>query len=188
MSSAVPSATTSPVLAGSRPEVDHPVGRAHHLLVVLDHEHGVPDVPEPLERVDEPAVVALVEPDRRLVEDVEHADELRSDLRREPEPLRLPARERLRRPVELQVADADVLEEGQPLAHLLEDAPADQLLRLRELELVDEAQRPRDRHLREAVDRQVADRHGQHLGLQPRTVALRARPEAHVLLDPVACV
>ena len=178
----------APVLARSRPEVDHPVRRAHHLLVVLDHEHGVADVAEPLERVDEPAVVALVEPDRRLVQDVEDADELRSDLRREPEPLRLATGERLRSSVELQVADTDVLEEGQPLAHLLQDAPPDQLLRLRELELVHEAERARDGHLREAVDRELADRHREHLRLQPRAVALRAGPEAHVLLDPVARV
>ncbi len=121
----------APVLAGARPEVDHPVRRAHHLLVVLDDEDGVAHVAEPLERRDEASVVALVEPDRRLVEDVEDADELRADLRRQPQALRLAARERLRRAVELEVADADVLEERQPLADLLEDAPPDQLLRLR---------------------------------------------------------
>ena len=32
----------------------------------------------------------------------------------------------------------------------------------------------------------VADRDGEHLGLEPRALALRARPEAHVLLDPLA--
>ena len=85
----------APVLAGARPHVDEPVGGAHHLLVVLDDEHGVAEVAQPLERADQPAVVALVQPDRRLVEDVEDADELRADLRREPEPLRLAARERL---------------------------------------------------------------------------------------------
>ena len=64
------------VLARARPHVDELVGRAHHLLVVLDHEHGVAEVAQPLERADQLAVVALVEADRRLVEDVEHADEL----------------------------------------------------------------------------------------------------------------
>ncbi len=64
------------VLARARPHVDEPVGRPHHLLVVLDDEHGVAEVAQPLERADQPAVVALVEADRRLVEDVEHADEL----------------------------------------------------------------------------------------------------------------
>ena len=153
-SSAVPSATTSPPCSPAPgPRSTTQSADAHHLLVVLDDEHGVADVAQPLERVDEPAVVALVEPDRRLVEDVEHADELRSDLRREPETLRLAARERLRRAVELEVADADVLEEHEPLAHLLQDPPADQLLGLRQLELVDEPQCARHRHLREAVDR-----------------------------------
>ena len=93
----------SPVLARAGPHVDEPVGGAH-LLVVLDDEHGVAEVAKPLERPDEPSVVALVEPDRGLVEDVEHPHELRPDLRREPEPLRLPpptassTRSRLRYP------------------------------------------------------------------------------------------
>ena len=38
------------VHAGARPHVDQVVGRAHHLLVVLDHEHGVAEVAQPLER------------------------------------------------------------------------------------------------------------------------------------------
>ncbi len=118
------------VLAGAGPHVHEVVGRAHHLLVVLDDDDRVAEVAQPLERRDQLPVVALVEPDRRLVEDVEHADELRADLGREPEPLRLAARERRRRAVELQVADADVVEERQPLADLLDDPRADQLLGL----------------------------------------------------------
>ena len=116
------------VLARARAHVDEPVGAAHHLLVVLDDDHGVAEVAQPLERPDQPVVVALVEPDRRLVEDVEDADELRADLGREPEPLRLAARERRRGAVEREVADADVVEERQPLADLLDDPGADQLL------------------------------------------------------------
>ena len=99
------------VLARARAHVDEPVGAPHHLLVVLDDDDGVAEVAEPLERADQPVVVALVQPDRGLVEDVEDADELRADLRREPEPLRLAARERGRGAVEREVADADVVEE-----------------------------------------------------------------------------
>ena len=36
------------VLARARPHVDEPVGGAHHLLVVLDDEHGVAEVAQPL--------------------------------------------------------------------------------------------------------------------------------------------
>ena len=69
---------------GAGPHVDEPVGAPHHLLVVLDDDDRVADVAQPLERADQARVVALVQADRRLVEDVEHADELRADLRREP--------------------------------------------------------------------------------------------------------
>ena len=117
----------SPVLPCSWAEVDDPVGCAHHLLVVLDDEHGVAHVAKPLERVDESIVVALVEPDRRLVEDVEDTDE-------SCEPICVASRRRCASPPEsvlaarsnLEVADTDVLQEHEPLAHLLQDAPTDE--------------------------------------------------------------
>jgi hypothetical protein len=46
------------------------------------------------EGLDQPAVVALVQPDRRLVEHVQHAREPGADLRREADALRLAAGER----------------------------------------------------------------------------------------------
>src|SRR5206468_1975974 len=84
----------------------------------------------------------------------------------------LAARQRRGRTVERQVADPDVVEKRQPLADLLDDPMADQLLGRGQVELVEERQRARDRHLRELVDRAAADRHGQHLGLEPRSRAL----------------
>ena len=97
---------------------------------------------------DQLVVVALVEPDRGLVEDVEDADELRADLGREAEPLGLAARQRLRGTVELEVADADVGEEREALADLLHDPVADQLLGRRQAEVVEEAERAGDREAR----------------------------------------
>ena len=173
------------MLAGAGAHVDEPVRGAHHLLVVLDHEHGVAEIAQPFERADQPPVVALVEPDRRLVEDVEDAHELGADLRREPQPLRLATGERTSRPVEVEVADADVVEKGETLADLLHDPAADQLLGRREAQLVEAAERARHGLLGEGVDREPADGHRQHLGLEPRAVADGARPHRHVLLDPL---
>src|SRR5207302_7509541 len=59
------------VLTRPGTDVDDPVGGADGLLVMLDDEQGVADVPQRAESGDELAVVALVEPDRGLVEDVE---------------------------------------------------------------------------------------------------------------------
>ena len=113
------------VLARAGPEVDDVIGGADRLLVVLDDDDRVAEVAQLLERGEQARVVALVQPDRRLVEDVQHADEPRADLRREADALRLAAGERLGGAAEREVVEADVDEEAQPLAHFLEDRAGD---------------------------------------------------------------
>ena len=108
------------VLAGARADVDHPVGDPDGVLVVLDDDEGVAQVAEPDQRLDQPVVVALVQADRRLVEDVEHADQPGTDLGGEPDPLRLAAGQRAGGPVQREVVQADVEQEPEPLLDLLE--------------------------------------------------------------------
>ena len=142
-SSAVPCGDhVAAVLARARAHVDQVVGGAHRALVVLDDEHGVAEVAQPLQRRDQARVVALVQADRRLVEDVEHADQRRADLGREPDPLRLAAAQRGRGPLHRQVADADVVEEAQPLLDLAQDQPRDRAVGVGELEACDPLERP----------------------------------------------
>ena len=86
------------VLAGERADVDDVVGLEDRGLVVLDDDQRVAEVAQPHQRVDQPPVVALVQADRRLVEDVEHPDQAAADLRGQPDALRLAAGERARRP------------------------------------------------------------------------------------------
>ena len=93
---------------------------------------------------DQLRVVALVQADRGLVEDVEDADQAGADLGREADPLRLAAGERARRAGQRQVADADVVEEGEPLVDLAHDQARDRPLGLGQLQLLDPlARRPR---------------------------------------------
>ena len=113
------------VLSGSRADVDDVVGDPDGLLVVLDHDEGVAEIPQPHQRLDEPPVVSLVEPDRRLVEDVEHAHQTRPDLRGQPDALRFPAGQRGRRAHQREVLETDVDEELKPGADLLDDEIGD---------------------------------------------------------------
>src|SRR5687768_12225713 len=115
----------SAVLAGAGSHVDDVVRGTHRLLVVLDDDDCVAEVAELLERREEARVVTLVQADGRLVEDVEHADEPRADLRGEPDALRLATRERLGGTPEREVIEPDVDEEAQTLAHFLEDRAGD---------------------------------------------------------------
>jgi hypothetical protein len=86
---------------GPEAEVDHPVGGANGLFVVLDHQDRVPQVAHPLQRSEQAGVVPLMEPDRRLVEDVEHAHQLAADLGGQPDALALAAGEGPRGAVEV---------------------------------------------------------------------------------------
>ena len=63
------------VLTGTGADVDDPVCYADGVLIVLDHDERVAEVPKSDKCLDEPAVIALVKADAGLVENVEHADE-----------------------------------------------------------------------------------------------------------------
>ena len=165
------------VLAGAGAHVDDVVGRAHGLLVVLDDDHRVAQVAQAQQRVDEAPVVALVQADAGLVEDVEHADQRRADLRGQADALRLAAGQRGRGAVQGEVAEADVDQEAQALADLLDHAAADEALVSVSASRVEEARAPRARCMqRELVDVALADRDGEARRLEARAVALRAGP------------
>ena len=172
------------VLAGAWAHVDHVVRGAHRVLVVLDHEHGVAEVAQALQRRDQPLVVAVVQADRRLVEDVEHADQRRADLGRQADPLRLAARTGSptrapstgsRRPRCPGSAAARRSRAGSAArsAGPGSTAPGRSSHSIARLALI----------ARELVDRELADLDRPRLRPQARAVALRARAHRHVLLD-----
>ena len=171
------------MLAGARAEVDEVVGGAHRLLVVLDDDHRVAEVAQPLERRDQLRVVALVQADRGLVEDVEHADERGADLRRQADPLGLAAGERRGGAVHREVADADVLQEAQPLGDLAQDQPRDVAVGLGELDLLEPLQGAARGERAEVLDPRPPHEHRARLGAQARAAADRAGAQRHVLLD-----
>ena len=102
-------------------DVDEVVGGEHHILVVFHDDDRVAKVAQLLERVDEALVVALMQSNRRLVEDVEHIDELRTDLRGEANALALTARQTGRLAVEREVVQSDAKQEIDACAQFLDD-------------------------------------------------------------------
>ena len=169
----------------SRPgsDVDHVVGVANGLLVVLDDDHRVADVAEPQQRLDEPAVVALVEPDRRFVQHVEHPDEAAADLGGQPDPLCLAAGQRRRRAGERQVVETDVEQEPKAGVDLLEDRLGDHGVAVAELETGQDLGSLANRELADVVDRMAVHVHGQREWAKACAAAVRAGHLAHVALD-----
>src|SRR5262245_12348942 len=87
--------------ARAGPHFDDVIGRANGGLIMLDDNHRVPDVAKTLECRDHLDVVLWVQADARLVEDIQHSHQSRTDLRRKTNALRFAARERARPAVEV---------------------------------------------------------------------------------------
>jgi hypothetical protein len=66
-------ATIEPPLVPPRPEVDDPVGGLDDVEVMLDNQHRVAVVDEPVEHLEQHAHVLEMEPCGWLVEDVQRA-------------------------------------------------------------------------------------------------------------------
>ena len=88
--------TFSAVGAGAGADVDQVIRCADAIFIVLDHDDRVADVSQPLERADEPRVVALMQADGRLVQHIADADQTAAHLRRQANALRLAAGEACR--------------------------------------------------------------------------------------------
>ena len=136
--------------------------------------------------VEQARVVALVQADRRLVEDVEHADQRAADLRRQPDALRLAARQRRRRAVERQVVEPDVdrgTTAGRPISRRMRSAISfwrgDSSSSVQEVVRLADGQRG---HLGDAL---VADLDEARLLAQARAVALLADGLGHVAVELV---
>src|SRR5712691_434449 len=136
-------------VAAARPavgaEAHDPVRFLHDVEVVLDRDHGIPQVDQAVEHRDQPVDVREVQAGGRLVEDVEGTPAgLLRQLVGELDALRFAAGERVARLAEGQVAEADVVED-------LEAAG--------------------DLRVRREERRRLLDRHTEHVGDRPAGVA-----------------
>ncbi len=105
---------------------------------MFDDEHGVAQVAERFEDVDEALRVARMQADRRLIENVERADEVRAERRGELNALRFAARKRRGKALERQVVEADFVEKLQARTDFVQNFVGDFCLRGRELERAEE--------------------------------------------------
>ena len=105
------------LLPGIRPDIHQPLRTAHQVQVVLNHEHRVAGVTQPIERVVQGLAVGGVQPGRRLVEHVHDAEQQRTQLCRQPQSLQLAGRKRRRGAVQRQVSQAQPAQLAQACHH-----------------------------------------------------------------------
>ena len=128
--------------AGARPEIEHVLGVADRVLVVLHDDQRVALGLELGQRVEQHAVVARMQADGRLVEDVAHAAQIRAELRGQPDALRFAAGQRRRRAVERQIRQTDLAQEAKPRAQLREQIARDLARPILQLQMLGRSARP----------------------------------------------
>ena len=106
--------------SGTRADVHDVVGTEHHVLIVLHHDDGIAQVTQVFQRFDQALVVALVEADARLVEDIQHIDQLRTNLGSQSDALAFTAGETGRLSVEGQIVEPHLEQEVEARAYLLQ--------------------------------------------------------------------
>jgi hypothetical protein len=164
----------------SRSKIENKIGVADGLFIVLDDEHRVAQVAKFFESLNEAVVVALMQADGGLVEDVEDAAQARADLRGEADALALAAGERSGAAVEREIVEADGAEELETLGDLAANALGDQRFALSELEIDGCRERAIERQGGEVGDGKAADFDGERLGAQALAAADGAGRGRHV--------
>ncbi len=119
--------------AGPGTHVDHVVGGQDGLGVVFDHQHRVSAVAELAKRIEQPAVVAGVQADGRLVEHVGHALQRGAHLSGEADALGLATGQRRRAAVQSEVPQAHLEQEREPPTDLVEQLLTDVALGVAQL-------------------------------------------------------
>ncbi len=157
---------------------------------MLDHDHRVAEVAQPLQRIQQPVVVALMEPDGWFVQHVKHAraGPIRSALARrircDSPPESVPAlrlnvryssptlfRNPRRSRISFRIARRDLV-----------SASSAQML----VEVAEPRIRLADRHLRDLAHMQRRDLHRQRFRFQPVAAAILAIRDALIALDLLA--
>src|SRR5262249_16528143 len=77
--------------ARARSDIDDVIGQPDRNLVMLGDDYRIAEVAQVNEGIEKPGIVALMKPDRGLVEHIEDAGQPRSDLRGKPDALALAA-------------------------------------------------------------------------------------------------
>ncbi|MBV6516799.1 MAG: hypothetical protein HPKKFMNG_02489 [Planctomycetes bacterium] len=152
---------------------------------MLNHDHGVADVPQVLERVEQLVVVALVQADAGFVQHVGHADEPAADLCSQADALGLAAGERAALAIQRQVADADVKHEAQARADLTQHGLGNQGSFPGELEVLQPVSGGKHVHGRHFAHAFAPNGNRRGKGIEARALAGRALALVHEAHDPV---
>ncbi len=94
--------------SGTGAEIDQVIGGPHRLLVMLDHQDGITHVAQALEAGEQALVIARVQADAGLIENIQNPDQAAADLACQANTLRLAPGQGRGAAVQRQIVQADI--------------------------------------------------------------------------------
>ncbi len=73
----------------SWPEIDEQIGSPHRIFIVFYDDQRIAKISQSLKRLQQPVIVPRMKPDRGLIQHIKDTYQTRTDLTRQPDPLRL---------------------------------------------------------------------------------------------------
>ena len=162
------------MLARARSHVDQIVGGFDQVEVVLHHQHGVAQIAQAAQDVDQPLRVAGMQTNRRLVEDVKHARQTRPEQGSQPQALGFARRESRRGTFQTQVADSHFQQSPDALVQVIQNRTGDAHFLGGEMRRqgLDPRVEVVERQLRNRDDGLARHGHGAAFGAQARAFAV----------------
>src|SRR5215207_1611649 len=117
------------------------ISSGDHFPIMLDQNQRVAEVAQLVQRLKQSAIVAGVQADGRLIEDVEYTRQAAADLARQADALGLAARQRRRRATERDVIEAHVNKKLQTVLYLAQHLAGNFFLVLVQFEAGEKGQR-----------------------------------------------
>ena len=169
------------VTSGTGSKIDYVIGAADRLLVVFDDQHGVAEVAQVFQCGQKAAIVAVMQANRGLVENVENSAQLGADLRCQSDTLPFATGEGRGGPAQRDVSQPDFVQELEAFGDLVHDASGNRLFPARQFDLARGLQRTRHREQGKIRDRHAIDLDGQTFRPKPVAMTYRTHRRRHVV-------
>ena len=145
----------------TRANIDDIVRSAHGVFVVLNNKDSIAQITQMAQCIQQLIVVALVQTDRRLIEDIQNAHEARTDLRGKADTLALAAGERCRCARKREIAQTHRLQKAETGFDLAQNLLGNHGEIALQLQILYKRQRVGNRQAAKLHNIESAHRHGQ---------------------------
>src|SRR5579875_599101 len=175
--------------AGTGAKIDEVVRRPHGLFIVFDHDDCIAHVTQPQQAVQQPFVIARMQADTRLIENVQDANHTAADLTGQANPLGFAARQCGSGAIERKVMQTDIEEKTHAATQLLEHFPGNGALQwsqaLFEIACVriEPGGQIADRQRADLNECFAADAHGASLSIEPLALTGSTADDTHVFFQ-----